>query len=143
MEYIDGQPIDVYAARCDLRARLRLFLRVCDAVSYAHRNLITSDLKPSNILVDATSEARRYLPRAHPRSRWRAAGSLRSASGTHTAIGRARTGDLQYQEIHDHRRHRPKRGDVLERRDVAQIIVSTCGICHDTPNVGNLPCQCR
>jgi serine/threonine protein kinase len=55
MEYIDGQPIDVYAARCDLRAKLRLFLRVCEAVSYAHRNLIIHrDLKPSNILVDSS-----------------------------------------------------------------------------------------
>jgi serine/threonine-protein kinase len=54
MEYVDGVHIDVY---CDERSlpipdRLKLFLRVCDAVSYAHRNLIVHlDLKPSNILV--------------------------------------------------------------------------------------------
>jgi serine/threonine protein kinase len=88
MEYIDGQPIVVYAVRCDLRARLRLFLRVCDAVSYAHHNLIIHrDLKPSDILVDATPEVRRYLPQAHPRSRSGRRDSWRSASGTHTAIG--------------------------------------------------------
>ena len=54
MEYIDGKPIDAY---CDehslsIEARLRLFLTVCDAIQYAHRNLVVHrDLKPSNILV--------------------------------------------------------------------------------------------
>ena len=54
MEYVDGVPLDVY---CDERhfgieERLELFLHVCDAVAYAHRNLIVHlDLKPSNIFV--------------------------------------------------------------------------------------------
>jgi serine/threonine-protein kinase len=53
MEYVDGMPIDEYAGGLDLRAKLKLFLEVCDAVSYAHRNLVIHrDLKPSNILVD-------------------------------------------------------------------------------------------
>ena len=56
MEYIQGQPLDQY---CDQRklpveARIRLFLQVCDAVEFAHRNLIVhGDLKPANILVTA------------------------------------------------------------------------------------------
>jgi tetratricopeptide (TPR) repeat protein len=55
MEYVDGVAIDEYAARLDLRARLQLFLLVCDGVSHAHRRLIIHrDLKPSNILVDAS-----------------------------------------------------------------------------------------
>ena len=53
MDYIDGVPIDVYSRKLDLRGKLRLFLGVCDAVAYAHRNLIIHrDIKPSNILVD-------------------------------------------------------------------------------------------
>src|SRR5438477_9551067 len=57
MDYIDGTPIDAYADGVDLRGKLGLFLRVCDAVSYAHRNLIIHrDLKPSNILVDTSGE---------------------------------------------------------------------------------------
>jgi tetratricopeptide (TPR) repeat protein/predicted Ser/Thr protein kinase len=53
MEYIEGEPVDVYASRLDLREKVGLFVEVCDAVSYAHRNLIVHrDLKPSNILVD-------------------------------------------------------------------------------------------
>jgi tetratricopeptide (TPR) repeat protein len=57
MEYVDGVPIDVCAAKLDLRDQLGLFLRVCDGVSYAHRNLIIHrDLKPSNILVDASGQ---------------------------------------------------------------------------------------
>jgi serine/threonine-protein kinase len=54
MEYVDGEPLD---ASCDRRrltveARLHLFRRVCDAVQFAHRNLVVHrDLKPGNILV--------------------------------------------------------------------------------------------
>src|SRR5262249_51816109 len=54
MEYVEGEPITAYCARQNggLRDRLRLFLDVCDAVSYAHRNMVVHrDLKPSNILV--------------------------------------------------------------------------------------------
>ena len=55
MEYVDGVPITQYVREhaLDLRARLRLFLRVCHAVQYAHQNLVVHrDLKPSNIFVD-------------------------------------------------------------------------------------------
>lgn len=53
MEYVEGVPLDQYAATLDVRGKLALFLQVCDAVSYLHRNLVIHrDLKPSNILVD-------------------------------------------------------------------------------------------
>ena len=54
MEFIDGKPIDEYCRERDLTLaeRLRLFLRVCDAVQYAHQHLIVHrDIKASNILV--------------------------------------------------------------------------------------------
>jgi serine/threonine-protein kinase len=54
MEYVDGDPIDVYCERNALtvRERLALFRNVCAAVHAAHQNLIIHrDLKPSNILV--------------------------------------------------------------------------------------------
>jgi tetratricopeptide (TPR) repeat protein len=56
MEYVDGVPIDRFADhhRLSLGDRLALFLHVCDAVQYAHRNLVVHrDLKPANILVTA------------------------------------------------------------------------------------------
>jgi serine/threonine protein kinase len=56
MEYVDGEPLTSYCRERNLstEARLRLFLKVCDAVSYAHRNLIVHrDIKPGNILVTA------------------------------------------------------------------------------------------
>jgi tetratricopeptide (TPR) repeat protein len=53
MEYVAGGPIDRYAAGMPIRRCLNLFLRVCEAVSHAHRHLIIHrDLKPSNILVE-------------------------------------------------------------------------------------------
>ncbi len=54
MEYVEGTPIDRYCdeRRLGVEERLGLFLGVCEAVQYAHRNLVVHrDLKPSNILV--------------------------------------------------------------------------------------------
>ncbi len=59
MEHVEGMPIDTYCDhnRLDIPARLHLFRRVCDAVEYAHRNLVIHrDLKPSNIFVTAEGE---------------------------------------------------------------------------------------
>lgn len=55
MEYVDGRRIDEYCdfVRMTVPERIRLFIEVCSAVEYAHRNLIVHrDIKPSNILVD-------------------------------------------------------------------------------------------
>jgi len=69
MEHVDGAPIDrycvkQYSASADARSGgersrvklvLQLLIAVCEAVSYAHRQLVLHcDLKPSNILVDAS-----------------------------------------------------------------------------------------
>ena len=56
MEYVEGEHLDTYcdARRLTVFERLQLFLQVCGALAYAHRNLIVHlDLKPSNILVTA------------------------------------------------------------------------------------------
>ena len=56
MEYIDGEPLDLYCdrRRLTIEQRLRLFITVCSAVHRAHQSLIVHrDLKPSNILVTA------------------------------------------------------------------------------------------
>ncbi len=61
MQYIEGQPLDIYCDihRLGIRDRLRLFLNVCSAVQYAHQEgVIHRDLKPSNILVNAHGEPR-------------------------------------------------------------------------------------
>ncbi len=61
MEYIDGEPILRYCAQCDLSidARIRLFCDVCEAVQFAHGQLVIHrDIKPSNILVTANGEAK-------------------------------------------------------------------------------------
>ena len=54
MEFIEGERIDVWCDRhgLGLDARIALFLKVCEAVDYAHRHLIIHrDIKPANILV--------------------------------------------------------------------------------------------
>ncbi len=56
MEYVDGQPMHRYAESQMLPAdeRLRLFVKVCEAVQYAHdHQVVHRDLKPGNILVTA------------------------------------------------------------------------------------------
>ena len=59
MERVEGEPIDRWCERRKLgvRGRLELFLSVCDAVQYAHSNLVVHrDLKPANILVTGAGE---------------------------------------------------------------------------------------
>ncbi len=60
MEYVQGATLLEFcdAQNLDTNERLRLFRKVCDAVSYAHQNLVIHrDLKPSNILVTEDSES--------------------------------------------------------------------------------------
>ena len=55
MEYVAGEPLAEYCRRRELqlRERLALFEQVCDAVNYAHANLVIHrDLKSGNILVN-------------------------------------------------------------------------------------------
>ncbi len=57
MEYVDGIPITRYCDKHELgiSARLDLFKTACDAVQFAHQNLVVHrDLKPNNILVDSS-----------------------------------------------------------------------------------------
>ena len=57
MEYVEGKPIDVYTTGLAVRQKVTLFLKVCAAVGYLHRNLVVHrDLKPSNILVTNEGE---------------------------------------------------------------------------------------
>jgi len=61
MEYVQGEALLDWATRTQapLRQRLQLLMQVCDAVHYAHQNLVLHrDLKPANILVDASGEAK-------------------------------------------------------------------------------------
>lgn len=54
MEYVDGLPLTRYCdqRRLTLNQRLALFQTVCQAVHFAHQNLVIHrDLKPTNILV--------------------------------------------------------------------------------------------
>ena len=59
MDYIVGVPVTRFAIAQGLstRQRLELFLKICTAVEFAHRNLVVHrDIKPSNILVTAEGE---------------------------------------------------------------------------------------
>lgn len=61
MELVEGSPINRFCDenRLTVDQRLDLFLRVCDAVQYAHQNLVIHrDLKPTNIQVTQESEVK-------------------------------------------------------------------------------------
>jgi serine/threonine protein kinase len=58
MKFVEGQRLDKYIEAVNsLPDRLRLFLRICDAVGFAHaRGVLHRDLKPANVMVGAFGE---------------------------------------------------------------------------------------
>lgn len=61
MEYVQGEALLDWATRtqASLPQRLQRLMQVCDAVQFAHQNLVLHrDLKPANILVDANGDAK-------------------------------------------------------------------------------------
>jgi serine/threonine-protein kinase len=61
IEYNPGSPITTYCEQHDLSLedRLSLFMKLCDAIHHAHRNLIIHrDIKPSNVLVTEDGEVK-------------------------------------------------------------------------------------
>lgn len=61
MDYVDGQPLDLWAAsgQRSVKQILELGAKICDAINTAHvRGIIHRDLKPGNILIDNAGEPR-------------------------------------------------------------------------------------
>ncbi|MEM8835458.1 MAG: serine/threonine-protein kinase [Planctomycetota bacterium] len=57
MEFVEGETLDAHARALDVRERVELVARVCDAVEHAHqRGVVHRDLKPANILVEADGQ---------------------------------------------------------------------------------------
>lgn len=61
IEFVDGEAIDVHVDTHgpSLTQRLQLFLELCNAVGYAHGQLVLHrDIKPANVLVDSAGRVR-------------------------------------------------------------------------------------
>jgi serine/threonine-protein kinase len=58
MKFVEGSRVDQFLSSVSsLPERLRLFLRICETVSFAHsRGILHRDLKPSNVMVGAFGE---------------------------------------------------------------------------------------
>jgi serine/threonine protein kinase len=58
MKFVEGTRLDAYQASApSLADRLRIFLRICEPVAFAHsRGVIHRDLKPENIIIGAFGE---------------------------------------------------------------------------------------
>jgi serine/threonine protein kinase len=58
MKFVEGQRLDKHVVAVDsVPDRLRLFVRICDAVAFAHaRGVLHRDLKPANIMVGPFGE---------------------------------------------------------------------------------------
>ena len=84
MPLVEGERIDHWCQGrgLDARAIVQLYLQVCAAVAYAHRNLVIHrDLKPSNVLVDTDGNVHLLdfgigqfadVPAERTRTQWRA-----------------------------------------------------------------------
>jgi serine/threonine protein kinase len=58
MKFVEGQRLDKFIEGVEsVQDRLRLFLRICEAVAFAHaRGVLHRDLKPANIMVGSFGE---------------------------------------------------------------------------------------
>jgi len=58
MKFVEGQRLDQYIeSLASTPDRLRIFLRICDAVAFAHaRGVLHRDLKPTNVMVGSFGE---------------------------------------------------------------------------------------
>ena len=58
MKFVEGERLDGYcASAAPLAERLRVFLRICEPVAFAHsRGVIHRDLKPENVMLGAFGE---------------------------------------------------------------------------------------
>jgi serine/threonine protein kinase len=58
MKFVEGQRLDKFIERVEsVQDRLRLFLRICEAVAFAHAHgVLHRDLKPANIMVGPFGE---------------------------------------------------------------------------------------
>lgn len=58
MKFVEGQPLNEFlAGGKSVPDRLRVFLRICDAVAFAHaRGVLHRDLKPANIMIGPFGE---------------------------------------------------------------------------------------
>jgi len=58
MKFVEGKRLDQYIESVDSTPdRLRIFLRICDAVAFAHtRGVLHRDLKPANVMVGPFGE---------------------------------------------------------------------------------------
>jgi serine/threonine protein kinase len=58
MKFVEGQRLDKFIETVEsVQDRLRLFLRICEAVAFAHaRGVLHRDLKPANIMVGPFGE---------------------------------------------------------------------------------------
>lgn len=77
MELVEGPPLNSYVAQNGLhtRARLDLFLKICDAVNHAHqKGVIHRDLKPGNILVTSSGISSTPAPEGRTKASLRVQG---------------------------------------------------------------------
>lgn len=61
MEYVEGAPVTEYcrSQSCSLEQKLTLFEQICEAVNFAHSNLVVHrDLKPDNIFVTSNGNCK-------------------------------------------------------------------------------------
>jgi eukaryotic-like serine/threonine-protein kinase len=136
MKFVEGTRVDQFLANVSsLPERLRLFLRICDSVSFAHsRGILHRDLTPSNIMIGAfgevlvmdwglaktlepcpASNSRRVVSSDVPSSSYSSAPVARSSAATQDGIAMGTPGFMSPEQAAG------KSADLDERSDIFSL----------------------
>jgi eukaryotic-like serine/threonine-protein kinase len=137
MKFVEGARLDQFLAGLpSLPERLRLVLRICDAVAFAHsRGILHRDLKPANIMVGAFGEVLvmdwglgKFLPRPSgqsPAGEARASGELAHGGNSQDGVVVGTPGFMSPEQAAGSSSDLDQRSDIFSLGRLLEFVVES------------------